>query len=586
MGEGGGSLGASVLVMTDQPISVLKFGSSVLGSEVDLPLAALEIYGEVRKGHRVVAVVSAFGGATDRLLQTARRHFADPRSVSLARLLGTGETVAAASLGMLLDDAGVPNAVLDPHEVGLRTRGPVLDAEPDGLDVGALRRMLCETSVVILSGFVGQCGDGSPSLLGRGGSDLTAIFLAHRLEARTCRLLKDVDGLYTGDPHESHTACRYRTASWEEALRVGGALIQPKAVRYAREWELSFTVCRPGSGVGTKVGPGPPRCETRPAHRPPLRVGLAGLGTVGLGVYRWLKRRSEQFDIVAVLVDDVAKERPDDVVTSLLTDDPWALLDRPLDVVVEVIGGTETAAVVVGQALAQGLDVVTANKTLLASNPEYVVGSESLATRLACSASVGGAVPVLERLSHLTRRSEIEEIEGVLNGTCNYVLDKLSEGYRFSEAIEEAQAQGFAERDPSQDVSGRDAACKLAVIAAATFGVAVHPDEIRCRGIDGVTPEAAQQARAGGSVVRSHAHRRRLARARGPCGRAAGRSAGCGTQRGECRGGSHQRWQANRVAGEGRRTMAHDHLGGGRSPGGVSPAFSSTNHSGGEYSLI
>lgn len=489
--------------MIERPLSVLKFGSSVLGSEEDLPIAVTEIYRELRKGHRIVAVVSAFAGATDRLLEKAERHFGDPQPTSLARLLATGETVAAASLGMVLDDVGVPNVVLEPHDVTLRTRGPVLDAEPDSLDVAALQTALREVSVVVLSGFAGQNGDGRPSLLGRGGSDLTALFLARQLGAHTCRLIKDVDGLYTVDPHEQgDVARRYQAASWEEALRVGGKLVQSKAVRYAQQHDLSFIVCAAGAGVGTKIGSGESKCEPDRPRPKPLRVGLAGLGTVGLGVYRWLRQRPAQFEIVRILVEDLGKPRPDDVAVDLLTDDAWNLFDSRLEVVVELIGGTDTAGFLLRHALAEGLDVVTANKALIASTPAYLERSGSLGDRLFFSASVGGAVPVLERLSRLSQRLEIEQVEAVLNGTCNYVLDRMSEGCGLQEAIREAQDKGFAERDPGLDVSGMDAACKLAITAAVAFGVVLDPNEIPCEGIDRVAPEVAQQARAKGTVLR------------------------------------------------------------------------------------
>ena len=456
--------------------------------------------------------MSAFAGATDRLLEKAERHFGDPQATSLARLLATGETVAAASLGMVLDDAGVPNLVLEPQDVRLRTRGRVLDAEPDSVDVEALQTVLREVPVVVLSGFAGQNDDGRPSLLGRGGSDLTALFLARRLGAHTCRLIKDVDGLYTVDPHEhGDVARRYQFASWEDALRVGGRLIQPKAVRYAKQHDLSFIVCAAGMGVGTKVGSGESKLEPcRPLPKP-LRVGLAGLGTVGLGVYRWLRQRPAQFEIVRILVKDLEKPRPDDVEVALLTDDPWNLFDSRLDVVVELIGGTDTAGFLLRHGLAEGLDVVTANKALIASTPAYLERSGSLGDRLFFSASVGGSVPVLERLSRLSQQFEIEQVEAVLNGTCNYVLDRMSAGCGFQEAIREAQEKGFAERDPGLDVSGMDAACKLAITAAVAFGVVLDPNEIPCQGIDRVTPKEAQQARAKGAVLRLVARLSRMA---------------------------------------------------------------------------
>ncbi len=493
--------------MLEHPLSVLKFGSSVLKSEGDLPIAALEIYGELRKGHRVVAVVSAFAGTTDRLLQRSRQNFKSPQEASLARLLATGETVAAASLGMLLDDAGVPNVVLDAHDVGFTTGGPTLDAEPERVDVAALRRALVNVSVVVISGFAGRGGDGRPTLLGRGGSDLTALFLAHQLDARTCRLIKDVDGLYTTDPRvESSNARRYRSASWQDALEVGGQLIQPKAIRYAQQHGIPFIVGAAGVGVGTKIGADDSKCESEHVRHGPLRVGLAGLGTVGLGVYRWLGRRPDQFDVVAILVQDPKKKRPGDVRTNLLTDDPWSFVDTQMDVVIELIGGTDTAGFLVEHALARGLDVVTANKAVVATTPAYLgrtgEGTGSLRERLRFSAAVGGAVPVLERISRLAQRLDIEQIDGVLNGTCNYVLDRLAEGCEFSEAVREAQELGFAERDPSLDLSGKDSAFKLAVTAAVAFGEILDPESIPCEGIDGLSTQEVQHAAQSGLTLR------------------------------------------------------------------------------------
>ncbi len=489
--------------MLEHPLSVLKFGSSVLKSEDDLPIAALEIYRELRKGHRVVAVVSAFADTTDRLLQRARQNFDAPQEASLARLLATGETVSATALGMLLDDAGVPNVVLDAFDIGLSTRGPVLDAEPDGLDVAALHQILRDVSVVVISGFAGRCGEGRPTLLGRGGSDLTALFLAHQLDARTCRLIKDVDGLYTDDPHgNASDAHRYRFASWSEALRVGAALIQPKAIRYAQRHGIPFIVCAAGAGVGTKIGNGESKYETGQASRDPLRVGLAGLGTVGLGVYRWLVRRPEQFDVVTILVRDTNKERPGDVPTELLTHDPRSFVDKPLDVVVELIGGTDTADFLVRHALAKGLRVVTANKALVGSTPAYLERTNGVTERLSFSAAVGGAVPVLERVSRLAQHLDIQQIDGVLNGTCNYVLDRLAEGCEFSRAVREAQDRGFAEEDPTLDLTGKDSAYKLAVTAAVAFGAILDPESIPCEGIDGLSTQEVQHAAQSGLALR------------------------------------------------------------------------------------
>ncbi|MCZ6916942.1 MAG: homoserine dehydrogenase [Gemmatimonadetes bacterium] len=489
--------------MAKRGVSVVKFGSSVLRDERDLPRAVLDIYRDWRRGYDVVAVVSAFAGTTDRLLEDALRHWGNPEARALARLLATGESVAAATLGLQLDECGIPHTVLDPQQVGLRTCGNVLDAEPRALDAAVVHRALAETGIVVLPGFAGCDADGMTNLLGRGGSDLTALFLAQQLGAASCRMVKDVEGLHPHDPHGGTPSTQpYATASWAEALRVGRALVQPKAMEFAQRHRVRFAIGAPGSANGTKVGPYETRLRAE-ASRPRVRVALAGLGTVGLGVYRWLRRYPEQFEVVCILVEQAGKPRPNDVDGALLTTDPWALLNDDADVLVELIGGTDTAKSLLDHAITSGIDVVTANKALLASNLHYLQrGVVSDEPRVRCSASVGGAVPVLEGLVEAARHSRIDRIEGVLNGTCNYVLDRVVNGCDFDLAVREAQEKGIAERDPSLDLSGRDSASKLAVAAFIALGVQLDPDTIDRQGIDQLPPERIARAANEGKVLR------------------------------------------------------------------------------------
>jgi homoserine dehydrogenase len=236
-------------------IVVLKFGSSVLRTEADHTRAVHEIYRHVRRGQRVVAVVSATGQATDGLLGTARRLSETPAPAALAALLATGERASAALLAIALDAAGVPATLLDPIDAGLEVDGPVLDGDPVALDTRCLRRALARYPVVVLAGFFGGGSDGTPALLGRGGTDLTALFVARSIRAQRCKLIKDVAGVYESDPASSETAPRrYATLTWEDAEAVGGELLQPKALRFARTHRLSFAVGALGSSRGTRVG--------------------------------------------------------------------------------------------------------------------------------------------------------------------------------------------------------------------------------------------------------------------------------------------------------------------------------------------
>ena len=202
---------------------VLKFGSSVLRSVVDLPDAVQCIYRHVRAGRRVVAVVSAFAGETDRL-------FAEAQALGLEREatavhVAHGERTAAASLAQELERCGLPASDCNPATIGLRAVGPVLDGMLDRVDLSALRQVVERHAVTVLPGYFAADQHGRTVLLGRGGSDLTAIWLADRLRA-CCTLVKDVDGLYQRDPAlPGPRPARLVQASWRTAVAVGGSCV-------------------------------------------------------------------------------------------------------------------------------------------------------------------------------------------------------------------------------------------------------------------------------------------------------------------------------------------------------------------------
>ncbi len=463
---------------------VIKFGSSVLSCEADLELAVHEIYRHIRRGQRVVAVVSAIGSTTDALLQRAQ-HYGIDAPEATASLLATGEAQSAALLGLALARSGTDAALFDAARLGLRTEGPPLDARLVDLDLPALDAALDHHRVAIVPGFVGRCS-GHTTLLGRGGSDLTALFLAHRLGA-DCRLVKDVDGIYDRDPAQHPGALRFAQLDWDEAIAVGGKIVQPKAIAWARERGLSFQVARLGDDAGTRVNGGPPVLAA-PKKRRPLKILLLGLGTVGTGVQSLLERHPD------LQIVGIGAQRPREGVHT----DLHALLKRDSDVVIELIGGIEPARSLIASALATGRHVVTANKALIAAHgAELHALAESHGTRLRYSASVGGAVPVIE---HVRALREIDAIEGVLNGTCNYVLDALHDGTSLADAIADAQRAGFAEADPSLDIDGHDAAHKIRVLCREAWGDL--PVTIAPAGLGTVDAQALAEAEARGERIR------------------------------------------------------------------------------------
>ena len=241
-------------MQSEKRIIVLKFGSSVLRSESDLPTAVHEIYRWWREGFQVVAVVSAFGNTTDELTQRAHEVCDQPNDEMVAALLATGEAASSALLGLALNRSGIRATVFDAQQAGLATDGPVLDANLTSIDTARVLEAL-RNGVVVLPGFVGRDKSGKTTLLGRGGSDLTALFIAQRLGA-VCRLIKDVDGLYTSDPNSvtGPSAARFGRVSYATAARVGGAVVQLKAIDFAEQHRLRFTVSSAGSSRATEIG--------------------------------------------------------------------------------------------------------------------------------------------------------------------------------------------------------------------------------------------------------------------------------------------------------------------------------------------
>lgn len=299
----------------NQPLIVLKFGSSVLRTSDDLPQAVHEIFRFVREGFRVVAVVSAFQGVTDRLIAQAKSLGADPEhdvGVSgLATLVASGERETAASLQIALSQSGLPSNVLDPLSADLRVCGNGLEGAPSGLATDRVRGLLDKGRIVIVPGFFGANDEGGVSLLGRGGSDWTALYAANQLGAR-CRLLKDTDGIYERDPNSKGAPpLRFERLSYDDAVSLKAPVVQGSALRFARSHRQTFEVAKVGSDLGTSVGHHATLLERQSSQiRPPLRVTLLGLGAVGRGVYERLLRDPQRFEVVAIAVLERGTRQP------------------------------------------------------------------------------------------------------------------------------------------------------------------------------------------------------------------------------------------------------------------------------------
>jgi homoserine dehydrogenase len=244
-----------------------------------------------------------------------------------------------------------------------------------------------------------------------------------------------------------------------------------------------------------------------------VRVGVLGCGNVGAALVRALETNADlitqrsgiRLEVARVAVHNLAKERDIDFAPGVLTNDADAVVTDPnVDVVVEVIGGIEPARSLMLAALKASKPVITANKELLANfGGELFEAAETAGVDLLFEASVAGGIPLMRPLRESLVGERIQRVMGIVNGTTNYVLTRMTEeGSSFAEAVAEAQELGYAERDPTADVEGFDAASKAAIIASIAFGARVVAGDVYREGITQIGPDDIAAAAELGYVVK------------------------------------------------------------------------------------
>lgn len=238
---------------------------------------------------------------------------------------------------------------------------------------------------------------------------------------------------------------------------------------------------------------------TAPVPQRLIYVGLAGLGNVGAGVYKNLElnrdlirqRTGADIRVKSVVVRDMARARDVDVPTELLHND-WRRLvdDAEIQVVVELIGGTTTAYELVCAALRAKKIVVTGNKALLAERGQELFAlAEECGVPIYFEAAVAGGIPIIQVLQEGLVGNRILSIHGIINGTCNYILTRMSQaGLSYTDALREAQEKGYAEADPTLDVSGWDAAHKAIILASLSYGFWIPQDKVHVEGVENIDP--------------------------------------------------------------------------------------------------
>jgi homoserine dehydrogenase len=237
-----------------------------------------------------------------------------------------------------------------------------------------------------------------------------------------------------------------------------------------------------------------------------INIGLVGFGTVGTGVVKLLKgqapllqrRLAARLRLKRIADLDLTRPRDVEVDPKILTTDAREIIEDPaIDIVIELIGGTTTAREVSLAALRSGKHLVTANKALLATHGlELFRAAAEKRVDLGFEASVCGGIPIIRAVREGLVANRIHSIEGIVNGTCNYILTKMTElGAPFAEVLKEAQDQGYAEANPSLDIDGIDAAHKLQILASIAYGGSVDFNAIHVEGIRGIDPDDIQYAK-------------------------------------------------------------------------------------------
>lgn len=244
-----------------------------------------------------------------------------------------------------------------------------------------------------------------------------------------------------------------------------------------------------------------------------IQVGLLGLGTVGAGVYQIITGHQEELtnktgksiELSKILVRDLQKRRSFDIPSALLTDRAEDILEDPkIDIVIEVMGGIDLSYDYIQRALRNKKHVITANKDVIAL---YGGALQQLAKENQCDifyeASVAGGIPIIRTLIDGFSSDKINKILGIVNGTTNYILTKMShEGKSYEEALQEAQELGFAEPDPTADVEGLDAARKILILAHTAFSMKIDLDDVTTKGISTITKGDIEYARQLGYVIK------------------------------------------------------------------------------------
>lgn len=463
-------------------IAVLKFSGSLLSKTEGIPQAVHEIYKYLRQGYRILAVVTALDNQSDKLAQSGIDGFEEegfvPPAPEFAELLATDETAIACLFTLALDLAGIKAKKL--HHQCLITKNSFLNSDPASFTSDLVISLFERYSVLVLPGAIGYDQTKTTCLLGKKGADYAAIYIAWCLHADECVIYQETDGIYENE--NTDTARRYEYLNYVDLLKLPASFIHHKAIKFAEHHQLTFRVSSLNSLHKTTIGNLPSRFFSRQESPAPLKIALLGLGTVGFGVYKYLCANQHLFNVIGIGVNNLKKHQREQIPHDLISAKWSEILARDCDIVIELTGNTECSEAIIRQALSQGRHVITANRSTIAEKGSELCHLASTHNvQLLFSATIGGAIPIIETLQNIKKTDPIQSITGILNCACNFILDKVKEGQTLGNTLSLAKIIGLNANEPLLDIHGIDVREKAIILSRVAFGR--DPDTIDCVGI-------------------------------------------------------------------------------------------------------
>lgn len=480
-----------------QKIAVLKFSGSILSKIEEIPHAVHEIYQYLRTGYRVLAIVSAIDDSETHYpgLDDFERDGFVPPAPEFAELLATGETAAACLFTIGLERAGIKAKKL--HHQCLQTKNSFLNSDPESLTTDVILSLFTHYSVLVMPGAIGCDSANRTTLLGRKGADYTTIYAAQCLHAEECVIYKETDGIYEKEIKDTESR-RYESLHYKDLLKLSSSLIHHKAIKLAEAENINFSVKALARIGKTVIRAQPSTFSSKKLHPTPLNVILLGLGTVGFGVYKHLLATPHLFNIVGIAVNELKKHERAQLPKHLMSDNWQETLARKCDVVIELTGDAKCSEAMIRQALSQGCHVITANRTLIAEKGiELCKMASQKKVQFLYSACIGGAIPLIETLKGL---HGVEAIVGVLSSTCNFILDKVTEGKTLPHTLSLTKILGLAENESSLDLYSADMAQKAKILCRSAFGR--DADTMDIQGIQSLDETTIRNAHLAGKHIR------------------------------------------------------------------------------------